>query len=769
MAKNSTDALQEYIRYSRYAKYIESEQRRETWDEMVDRVMHMHKTRYLDVYDNNPEFAELFDIAEEGYRDQVALGSQRILQFAGDVNNTGAECPIIKHQARVFNCVTTALDRDRAFSEIMYMLLCGCGVGFSAQERHIIQLPNIHPLTTKVQIYKVEDSIEGWASAIGAMMASYFRQSHDDEFADYYGKRIEFDFSEVRPKGAYITGGFKAPGPDGLRNALNKIKTVFEARLSSVDFTKGKFARKLRTIDAYDIVMHSSDAVLSGGVRRSASICLFTHTDELMLKAKTGNWFVDNPQRARSNNSAILLRTTPKEEFEAIMESVKQFGEPGFIWVDDLDTMYNPCVEIGMHPFSYKTVKEEVIKKSGFQGCNLCEIHGGKITTLEEFLHACKVAAIIGTMQAGYTDFKFLTRNSKRIFDQEALLGISITGFMDNPDILLDPAILQLGAALIKEVNEKIAKMIGINPAARTTCVKPAGSTSAFLGTASGIHGHHAPRYIRHTQVNKEELPGQFVQMYNPASVEESVWSANGTDNVISFLVEAPKNAIFKSDLLNEKQLEAVKLVQQNWVEPGTTIERCVNKTVRHNVSNTVNVTDWDRVTEYIYENRQYLAGISFISHSGDKDYPQAPFTEVLTAGQILNKYGRGSMFASGLIVDGLSVFEGKLWNAIDTAIKYNDTSHFSGMDLSDDNIHNVKEKREWCERFGKFAKNYTKGDLKTCNYLLKDVYNLHKWNKIEVNYEAIDWSTIKAEETFTDIDTMGAIACSGGACEIKL
>lgn len=769
MKNKSTQALQDYIRYSRYARYIDKEERRETWQEQINRVFKLHENKYKQYLNSNTEFQKLFNQAKTDYENQLFLGSQRILQFAGDVNNPEAECPIMKHQARVYNCVTTAIDRDRAFSETMYMLLCGCGVGFSVQKQHINQLPNVHPVSDNVVGYMIEDSIEGWACAIGVLIASYFRQSHDDEYRAYYGNRVDFDFSLIRPKGSYITGGFKAPGPEGLKTAISKMKQVFENRVSSLNFSHDEFKDKLRPIDAYDLIMHSSDAVLSGGVRRSATICLFSKDDTDMLAAKTGNWFIDNPQRGRSNNSVMLLRNeTKKQEFLDLMKSVENFGEPGFIWVDDLDTMYNPCVEIGMHPFYYDAIKG---KKSGFQGCNLCEINGKAVKTKELFFQACISAAVVGTMQAGYTDFKYLTKSSKKIFELEALLGISITGFMDNPKILLNPEILKEGAKLIVETNEKVAKMININPAARTTCVKPAGSTSALLGTSSGCHGHHSKRYIRHTQVNKEETAGQMYQLMNSEAVEESVWSANNTDNVIAFLIESNKDAILKDDLLDTKQLDAVKLIQQNWVEPGTIVSRCVNKTVRHNVSNTINVTNWNEVGNYIYDNREFLAGVSFISHTGDKDYPQAPFTSVFTAEEILEKYGQGALFASGLIVDGLKAFDNKLWLAIDSAIKYSNPSHFSGLDLKNANpntIFNLDEKKNWCLRFNKFAKNFTEKDTNKCNYLLKDVYNLHKWNRIALNYSPINWDKLNVKESFTDIDSMGAIACQGNNCEIK-
>lgn len=778
---STTKSLQEYIRYSRYAKYIDSEKRKESWNEQVDRVFNTHNTKYQENLKDNSELQKYFQFAENTYRRQLVLGSQRILQFAGDLNGGGKD-PILSHEARVFNCSVTPLDRDKVFSEIFYMLLCGCGVGFSVRIPNVQKLPDLHHLGKTVKEFSVEDSIEGWADALGVLMASYFRVSDNDQFKEFYGCRIEFNFSKVRLKGSYINGGFKAPGPDGLQTSLIDIKNLIESRLSSKAFKTDAFRGKLSSINSYDIVMHTSDAVLSGGVRRSAAICIFDKEDDDMLNAKTGNWFLENPQRSRSNNSVLLLRgKTSKVEFDEILEKVKQSGEPGFIWTDNLDTLYNPCVEVGFHPYIYKDTEtgkelklsefnpENVHHKrlSGWSSCNLTEINGKAATTRELFLEACKASAIIGTIQAGYTNFKYLAQTSKEIVEKEALLGCSITGFMDNPTICLDKEILKEGARLIKDTNKEVARLLGINQAARTTCVKPAGSTSALLGTSSGIHGHHSKRYIRHVQVNKEEAAGQYYKEINPASVEESVWSANKTDNVISFLIESSKDAILKDELLNSKQLEYVKLVQQYWVEEGTNVELCTDKTVRHNVSNTINVTNWDEVGDYIYNNQSYLAGVSFISHSGDKDYAQAPNTSVLTSKEILEKYGVGSLFASGLIVDGLEVFEGDLWLGISTAIKYSKPSHWEGLDLTDDTLYRVKDKITWSKRFSKFAINYTDNDYLKCNYLLKDVYNLHKWNKIELSYKDIDWNSLSLEEEFTDIDTMGSIACSGGSCEI--
>lgn len=481
-------------------------------------------------------------------------------------------------------------------------------------------------------------------------MSSYF--VNGGTFPEYEGCQVRFDLSNIRPKGAHISGGFKAPGPDGLRDALNKCEDLleFEVHNSKEDVA-------LRSIVAYDFVMHMADAVLSGGVRRSATICLFSKDDEEMLNAKTGDWFYKNPQRGRSNNSVILLRNElTREEWKHIIQSVRDFGEPGFVLTDNLEFCYNPCVEIGMLPVYLPTME------SGFEFCNLTEVNGGLCVDKETFLLACKAASILGTLQAGYTNFKFLSEATKKITEGEALIGVSITGWMNNPDVLFDEQTMIDGAEEVKYWNKKVAKLLGINQAARTTCVKPSGNASVLLGTASGIHGEHSPRYFRNVQMNEQDDVLKLISEINPKMVEHSVWSNTGTDYVVSFPIVTSENSKYKNDLLGIKQLEYVKKAQQFWVEYGTNLELCVDKRLRHNVSNTITVDDWDEVEQYIYDNRYYFAGISLLAASGDRAYPQAPFTQVYTAQEILDMYGEASMFASGLIVDGLKAFNNNLW-----------------------------------------------------------------------------------------------------------
>lgn len=426
----------------------------------------------------------------------------------------------------------------------------------------------------------------------------------------------------------------------------------------------------------------------------------------------------------------------------------------GFIFTDNLEFTYNPCVEIGKLPVT-------IDGRSGFQGCNLCEINGAMMNSPEEFMDACKAASIIGTLQAGYTDFRYLSEASKEIFEKESLIGVSITGWMNNPDVLFNKQNMKDGAEEVKKWNKTVAEMIGINQAARTTCVKPSGNASVLLGTASGIHGEHSPLYFRNVQMNEQDDVLSLIQEVNPKMVSPSVWSNTGTDKVVSFPVESKEGSIYKSDLLGVRQLEYVKLAQQYWVESGTNVELCVDPRLRHNVSNTITVDDWDEVEQYIFDNREWFAGISLLSAMGDKAYPQAPFTEVFTAQQILDKYGEASMFASGLIVDAISAFGGNLWTACDIVNGW-------GLTLDPESKEDLL-KRDWVRRANNFSSNYFKGDTLEMTNCLKDCFNLHKWKTIKRTMKPIDFSEALQEKKFVEVDGMGGEACAGGACDISL
>lgn len=726
--------------YEGYSRWSDELGRYETWEESVSRVMNMHREFYKDKM--NDELSLLIDEAEALYKLKYVLGAQRALQFGGD--------QILKHQMRMYNCTSSYADRAAFFGELFYILLCGAGAGFSVQKHHVAKLPKVAQRKGQAKIHEVEDSIEGWATALDVLMSSFFVGG--GKHPEYEGRRVYFDLNQIRPRGAMISGGFKAPGPEPLRKALDKIEHLIQGAVLHGRET-------LKPIEVYDICMHAADAVLAGGVRRSATICLFSPDDDEMVTAKTGNWFEENPQRGRSNNSVVIVRKeADREQFAEIMKSIRQFGEPGFVFTESTEHTYNPCVEIGKYPVWIEKKGKKEVRISGWQGCNLSEGNGAMCTTKEEFLKVCRAGAILGTLQAGYTDFKFLDDISKKIFDREALIGVSLTGWMNNPKILFNEDTLKEGATLVKKVNKQVAALIGINPAARTTCVKPSGNASVLLGTSSGIHGDHAPRYLRNVQMNKDTEVANLFADVNPYMVEESVWSTNGTDYVVSFPVIAPKGSLYKRELYGTKLLEKVKLVQQSWIEAGTDESLCVDPTVRHNVSNTVQVANdqWAEVEDYLFKNRDYFAGISFIGASGDKDFNQAPFTEVLTEQQLVDKYGRAAFFASGLIVESTKGY-GDLWTA--TFAAQNATSSLGGeqKDLG----------AEWVRRFKKFADNYFEGDEKTAEYCLKDVYLLHKWTKIQQNMKPVDFKTGLSKKMYTDIDTMGAAACAAGGCEI--
>ena len=719
--------------YDGYSRFNDELERYETWDEAVDRVMSMHEGFYSSKMNKITEYVEE---ARDAYKQQYVLGAQRALQFGGE--------QILKHQMRMYNCTSSYVDRPEFFGEVFYILLCGAGAGFSVQKHHVKKLPKIQARSKQPKTHVVDDSIEGWATAVDVLLSSYF--VNGVKHPEYAGRRVYFDLSQIRPKGAKISGGFKAPGPDGLRLALDKIEHLLQSEIIDT-----KDPKKLRPIQVYDIVMYTADAVLSGGVRRSATICLFSPDDEEMMNAKTGNWFMDNPQRGRSNNSAVIVRNeSSPEEFNKLMQSVREFGEPGFVFVNSKEHTTNPCVEIGMFP--------QIKGKSGWQGCNLTEINGGKCTSKEEFFKACRAASILGTLQAGYTDFKFLGDTSKKIFDREALIGASITGWMNNPDVLFDAEVLEEGARIVKEVNREVAEAIGINPAARTTCVKPSGNASVLLQTGSGIHAEHSEMYIRNVQMTKDSEVTAAIKASNPFMVEDSVWSATGSDVVVSFPILPKEGSIFKDELLGVDHLEKVKLAQKHWVEAGTNVELCADEGVRHNVSNTIIVDDWDKVEKYVFENRNSFAGISFLPMTGDKDYNQAPNTAVISAKEMVKKYDTAAIFASGLVVDGLDAFP-NLWQACATA-------QGMGDDLSLETSDNAI-KKDWVRRFNSFAENYLDGDVKKAEYCLKDSYLLHKWNKINKNFKPISWEEDLTEKKYTEVDTLGAAACAGGGCEI--
>lgn len=1024
------------------------------------------------------------------------------------------------------NCTASYCDRIRFFQESFWLLLCGCGCGFSVQKQHIAKLPDLHPdlsFPKGKRVFEIPDTIEGWADALGVLLATHMPHP---EFLDWQGYEVVFDFSKIRVKGSTLASGVgKAPGPDPLRDALQLIRGLF-GRLIAAGQTR------LRPIDAYDVVMHASDAVLSGGVRRSATLCMFSLDDMEMIKAKTGNWMADNPQRGRSNNSAVLVRNKVKwEDFYALIASVRQYGEPGFIWVEDEEALYNPCVSkdtliatedglssveqligkqftaqvdgnlyLSSHKGFWKTATKELVElrfssgrhlkvtadhnimttagwkaadaitsedevvvndhrqrtghvdlqgadyargyclgsfmadgnichdsadmkwwgvgraeyrvdgltllrqagwassrhdsslgdgpvfsrlgsrelynfaaeqgcirdgvkslslkaatgsrsylagllasyfdadgtvacnrdkgcsvrltstdedalrkiqailnyfgvfskiyndhypegerllpdgkggkrlyhckathelcisndaivrfaevvklrnsdklqtvneivsgykrspnrtnfidklvaksslpaedvydatveevhafdangiyvhncveiglygydefgNSGWHFCNLCEINGKKLKTRQDFEIAVRAAAIIGTCQAGYTDFDYLGPVSKRIVDREALLGVSITGMMDHPEIAFDPELQREMAKLILNINAELAPRIGVNPTARATCVKPSGTASCVLGTASGVHPHHAKRYLRRAQGNKLEPVLQFFKGVNPRAVEQSVWKS--TDEIVTFCVEVEDGAKTKNNMKAIELLDYVKLTQQNWIAAGKVKERCTKPWLMHNVSNTITVEDneWDDVAKYIYDNRQFFAGISLLSHTGDLDFPQAPMCIVHNQTEIAKLYGPGVLFLDSMIDKSKQNFD-NLHDACSALLGFGkpivepvSPNHYAEMSdedhrIADEVYASLKEQYDgqmaWMALSREMAMNYFDGDLKQLTYAMKEIENWRQWCELSRTYKDVDYTLLHEESDTTT--PLTEWACSGGACQV--
>ena len=571
----SQEILSDIVVYNKYAKYLPSKQRRETWDELVTRNKEMHQGKF-------PQLKEEIEDVYKMVYDKKVLPSMRSLQFAGK--------PIDINNSRIFNCSYLPIDDWRAFSEVMFLLLSGCGVGYSVQKHHVEKLPEIR-IPRKTRRFLVGDSIEGWADSVKVLMKSYFGIT---------AARPIFDFRDIRPKGAeLITVGGKAPGPEPLKECLFQIQKVLDRK---------KDGEQLSPIEAHDIICHIADAVLSGGIRRAALISLFDLHDNEMLTSKHGAWWELNPQRGRANNSAVVIRSkVRKKDFFELWSKIvaSNSGEPGIYFSDDKDWGTNPCCEIALRPFQF---------------CNLTEINVSNIESQEDLNKRVKAGAFLGTLQAAYTNFHYLRDIWKRTTEKDALVGVGMTGIGSGIVLKYD---LEEAAKEAKKTNEEIANILGVKKAARVTTVKPSGTSSLVLGTSSGIHAWHNDFYVRRMRLGKNEALYQYLSQNHPELVEDDFFKPD-IQAVVSVPQRAPKGAIYRTESPMDL-LERTKKFNVEWVKAGHRKGANTN-----NVSATISVKqdEWDSVGEWMWKNKNTFNGLSVLPYDNGS-YTQAPFEDI--------------------------------------------------------------------------------------------------------------------------------------------
>ena len=572
----SQKILSDITVYMKYAKYLPEQERRESWEDLVTRNRDMHIKKFPMLKD------EIIKNYEFVYNKKV-LPSMRSLQFGGK--------PIEISPNRIYNCCYLPIDHIECFSEVMFLLLGGTGVGFSVQTHHVDKLPEIRkPKADRTRRFLIADSIEGWADAVKTLVKSY---------TGGFTSTPDFDFSDIRPKGArLITSGGKAPGAQPLKDCLHNVKKILDGKQDG---------DKLSSIEVHDIVCYIADAVLAGGIRRAALISLFSADDDEMISCKSGNWWETNPQRGRANNSAVLLRhKITKDFFDDLWKRIELSGsgEPGIYFTNDKDWGTNPCCEIALRPYQF---------------CNLCEVNVSNIESQEDYNERVRVAAFIGTLQAGYTDFHYLRDIWKKTTEKEALIGVGMTGIGSGVVIKYD---MKDAANVVKEENARVAAIIGINQAARTTTVKPSGTSSLVLGTSSGIHAWYNDYYIRRIRVGKNESIYTYLLINHPELVEDEYFRPHDTA-VISVPQKSPADSILRTESAFDL-LERVKLVSKDWIKAG---HRKGENT--HNVSATISIkeNEWEMVGDWMWKNKEYYNGLSVLPYDGGT-YIQAPFED---------------------------------------------------------------------------------------------------------------------------------------------
>ena len=572
----SRQILSNIITYMKYARYDKKQKRRETWEEIIDRYKKMMIKKYPKLKD------EIEKNCKYLYNKKV-LPSARALQFAGKA--------IEKNPIRNFNCSYLPMDNSTAFQELIFVLLSGTGAGFSVQYHHIDKLPEIHK-PKKKRRYLVGDSIEGWTLAVGALIDAYMGDRKSLPL---------FDFSDIREKGTPLkTSGGAAPGPSDLKVCMVQLQNILDSK------TDGE---RLTSLEILDMCCHIASCVVSGGIRRSSMLALFSFDDEKIKFCKTGTWPIDNPQRAMVNISAAILRhKIKKEEFDAYFDIMKnnRTGEPGIFWTNDCQVYgTNPCGEASL--------------KAG-QFCNLTSINTVDIKDQSDFNNRATVASFFGTLQAGFTDFHLLREFWKEVTEKDALIGVSLAGIAAGNVLSLN---VKEGAERVVKENERVASLININPASRTCLQKPDGTISSVLACSSGVHAYHSEYYIRRIRVLKTEAIYMYLKDKHPELLEDDKMKPT-IQAVISIPVNAPENAITRQETALQL-LSRVKRLYKDWVLPG---HRKGQNT--HSISCTVTVKkhEWDKVKEWMWNNREHYASITVFPYE-EPDYPQLPFEEV--------------------------------------------------------------------------------------------------------------------------------------------
>ena len=566
--------LSDLIIHMKYARYLPEKGRRELWSEICDRYSSMMVQKYPHLED---EIVEQMRFVHQ----KKILPSMRAMQFAGPA--------IERNNSRIYNCAYMPVDDIRAFSEAMFLLLGGTGVGFSVQKDHVENLPPIRKGLKKKR-FLVGDSLEGWADSIKVLMKGYFGES---EYVP------DFDFSDIRPKGSrLVTAGGKAPGPEPLKICIAHISAILDRKRNG---------ERLSTLECHDIMCHIANAVLAGGIRRSAMISLFSLDDEEMLTCKFGNWWELNEQRGRANNSVVLPRDrVTREEFISLWKKIELSGsgEPGFYFTNNEDWGTNPCCEIALRPFQF---------------CNLCEVNVSDIESQDDLNERSAAAAFFGTLQAGFTNFHYLREKWKTTTEHEALIGVGMTGIASGAVFKYD---LKEAATVVKKMNLHLSSRINIQFAARCTTIKPSGTSSLVLGTSSGIHAWHNNYYLRRVRIGKNEALYQYLYINHSELLEDDL--LNRRQAIITIPQKAPSGSITRTESAMDL-LERIKKFNTQWVKNGFR-----NGSNENNVSATVSIkdNDWERVGNWMWENKASYNGLSVLPFDNG-NYKQAPFEDI--------------------------------------------------------------------------------------------------------------------------------------------